>query len=178
VAVVGAGVFGGWTALCLREMGLSVVMVDQYGPGNSKSSSGGEVRGMRANYNERDYYTRWAIAAMEQWKIREAEFGTKLYFESGVLSVGPEPASRATVRAIFDKLRFPYEVLSRDELRKRWPQIALEDSQDVSGFYQPRGGTLKVTAPLSPEMKAGFAHFGFSEDEAEDDPFLGVKRIR
>jgi hypothetical protein len=24
-------------------------------------------------------YTRWAIAAMEQWKIREAEFGTKLY---------------------------------------------------------------------------------------------------
>jgi 23S rRNA pseudouridine955/2504/2580 synthase len=42
----------------------------------------------------------------------------------------------------------------------------------------PRGGVLKVTAPLSPEMKAGFAHFGFTEDEAEDDPFLGVKRIR
>ena len=40
------------------------------------------------------------------------------------------------------------------------------------------GGKLFVKAPLSPEMKAGFAHFGFSEDEAEDDPFLGVKRIR
>ena len=84
VAVVGAGVFGGWTALCLREMGLSVVLIDQYGPGNSKSSSGGEVRGMRASYGDREHYTRWAIAAMEQWKIREAEFGTKLYFESGV----------------------------------------------------------------------------------------------
>ena len=83
VAVVGAGVFGGWTALCLREMGLSVVLIDQYGPGNSKSSSGGEVRGMRAAYGDREHYTRWAIAAMEQWKIREAEFGTKLYFESG-----------------------------------------------------------------------------------------------
>src|SRR5687767_12040841 len=60
VAVVGAGVFGGWTALCLREMGHSVVLIDQYGPGNSKSSSGGEVRGMRANYGDREYYTRWA----------------------------------------------------------------------------------------------------------------------
>ena len=48
IAIVGAGVFGGWTALYLREMGLSVVMIDQYGPGNSKSSSGGEIRGMRA----------------------------------------------------------------------------------------------------------------------------------
>ena len=43
VAVIGAGVFGGWTALCLREMGHSVVLIDQYGPGNSKSSSGGST---------------------------------------------------------------------------------------------------------------------------------------
>jgi sarcosine oxidase len=145
VAVIGAGVFGGWTALCLREMGHSVVLIDQYGPGNSKSSSGGEVRGMRANYGDREYYTRWAIAAMEQWKIREAEFGTKLYFESGVLGVSrAQPAQ--LVRDIFDRLKFPYEILTRDELTKRWPQLATEDSPDVVGFYQPRGGTLKAHA--------------------------------
>jgi glycine/D-amino acid oxidase-like deaminating enzyme len=144
VAVVGAGVFGGWTALSLREMGLSVVLIDQYGPGNSKSSSGGEVRGMRAGYGDREHYTRWAIAAMEQWKIREAEFGTKLYFESGVLGVSR--AQPAQSRAIFDKLKFPYEMLTRDELTKRWPQLATEDSPDVVGFYQPRGGTLKAHA--------------------------------
>src|SRR5258706_10150862 len=79
VAVLGAGVFGGWTALHLREMGLSVVMIDQYGPGNSKSSSGGEIRGMRATYGDQEHYSRWAMAAMEQWKIREAEFGTRLF---------------------------------------------------------------------------------------------------
>jgi sarcosine oxidase len=144
VAVVGAGVFGGWTALCLREMGHSVVLIDQYGPGNSKSSSGGEVRGMRANYGDREYYTRWAIAAMEQWKIREAEFGTKLYFESGVLGVSRTQPVQAL--AIFDKLKFPYEILTRDELTKRWPQLATEDSPEVVGFYQPRGGTLKAHA--------------------------------
>ena len=145
VAVIGAGVFGGWTALSLREMGLSVVLIDQYGPGNSKSSSGGEVRGMRAHYGDREYYTRWAIAAMEQWKIREAEFGTKLYFESGVLGVSrAQPAP--PVRAIFDKLKFPYEILTRDEVTKRWPQLATEDSPDVVGFYYPRGGTIKAHA--------------------------------
>ena len=42
----------------------------------------------------------------------------------------------------------------------------------------PAGGALVVEAPLSPEMKAGFAHFGFSEDEAETDPFEGVRRQR
>ncbi|RZJ86533.1 MAG: RluA family pseudouridine synthase, partial [Brevundimonas sp.] len=42
----------------------------------------------------------------------------------------------------------------------------------------PSGGTLVVEAPLSPEMKAGFAHFGFDETDAEADPFAGVKRIR
>lgn len=42
----------------------------------------------------------------------------------------------------------------------------------------PRGGKLIVEAPLSPEMKAGFAHFGFSEDESDVDPFEGVKRQR
>ena len=145
VAVVGAGVFGGWTALCLREMGYSVVLIDQYGPGNSKSSSGGEVRGMRAAYGDREYYTRWAIAAMDQWKMREAEFGTKLYYESGVLGVSPTQPP-PVVRATFDKLKFPYEVLTRDELTKRWPQIASPESAEVVGFYQPRGGTLKAHA--------------------------------
>lgn len=40
----------------------------------------------------------------------------------------------------------------------------------------PGGGRLIVEAPLSPEMREGFAHFGFSEDEAEADPFAGVRR--
>ena len=35
----------------------------------------------------------------------------------------------------------------------------------------PTGGTLVVEAPLSPEMKAGFRHFGFEESEAEAEPF-------
>ena len=42
----------------------------------------------------------------------------------------------------------------------------------------PGGGKLVVEAPLSPEMRAGFEHFGFDESEGAEDPFVGVKRQR
>ena len=49
IVVVGAGAFGGWTALYLREMGFTVTLIDQYGPGNSRATSGGESRQIRAD---------------------------------------------------------------------------------------------------------------------------------
>jgi glycine/D-amino acid oxidase-like deaminating enzyme len=47
VAVVGAGAFGGWTALQLRRLGAQVTLFDAWGPGNARSSSGGETRVIR-----------------------------------------------------------------------------------------------------------------------------------
>src|SRR5215813_10219885 len=45
IAVIGAGAFGGWTAYHLRKMGARVTLVDTWGPGNSRSTSGEETRG-------------------------------------------------------------------------------------------------------------------------------------
>ena len=42
--VVGAGVFGAWTAWHLSQAGQTVALVDAWGPGNARSSSGGESR--------------------------------------------------------------------------------------------------------------------------------------
>src|SRR5215218_8740896 len=50
VVVVGAGAFGGWTALHLLRKGYKVTLVDQFGPGNNQASSGGETRVIRAFY--------------------------------------------------------------------------------------------------------------------------------
>ena len=49
IVVVGAGTFGGWTALHLLRKGHEVTMVDQFGPGNNQSSSGSETRIIRAS---------------------------------------------------------------------------------------------------------------------------------
>ena len=42
----------------------------------------------------------------------------------------------------------------------------------------PGGGMLVIEAPLSAEMKAGFAHFGFDEHEADPEPFDRLQRRR
>ncbi len=42
----------------------------------------------------------------------------------------------------------------------------------------PSAGTLVIEAPLSPEMRAGFEHFGFDEHEADPEPFAGAPRRR
>src|SRR5258707_12549984 len=50
VAGVGAGAFGGWTALHLLGLGADVTLVGSWGPGNARSSSGGDPRVIRAIY--------------------------------------------------------------------------------------------------------------------------------
>src|SRR6266542_6254905 len=59
VAVVGAGVFGAWTAYRLRKAGHSVALLDAYGPGNARASSGGQTRVIRMGYGDQEIYTRW-----------------------------------------------------------------------------------------------------------------------
>ena len=142
VAVVGAGVMGNWTALHLREMGLSVVLIDQYGAGNSKSSSPGEIRGMRLTYGDKEHEMLWARDACEQWKIRGSEFGIKMFYQCGGLSFRREWTARGRAeRALFDKHQIPYEVIPYDDLVRRWPQ-APPPSEEYFGFYHPWGGVL------------------------------------
>ncbi|MFQ5790790.1 MAG: FAD-dependent oxidoreductase, partial [Acidobacteriota bacterium] len=50
VAVIGAGAFGGWTALELLRRGARVTLLDAWGPGNARASSGGETRIIRGTY--------------------------------------------------------------------------------------------------------------------------------
>jgi len=143
VAVIGAGAFGGWTALYLREAGHQVALIDQYGPGNALASSGGETRQIRAGYGEREVYTRWVLKAFDRWQARQAEWGRELFFRTGQIQVTKDwSATLTATRATFDRLRVPYEVLSPDDLRKRFPLINATDGE--FGFYTPTTGVLKA----------------------------------
>jgi sarcosine oxidase len=143
IVVVGAGAFGGWTALYLREMGLSVTLIDQYGPGNSRATSGGESRQIRAGYGEREIYTRWVLQAFERWQAREAEWGKKLFFRTGQLSLAREWTRELTdTRKVFDKLGVKYDVVKHDDLVRQYPQMSTQ-SVDF-GMYTPSTGVLKA----------------------------------
>src|SRR5215472_14798416 len=85
VAVVGAGVFGAWTAWHLAKGRQRVVLVEAYGPGHSRASSGGETRIIRMGYGADELYTWWSQRSLVQWKEFFAATGQKLFLETGAL---------------------------------------------------------------------------------------------
>ena len=85
VAVIGAGVFGAWTAYRLRQAGRRVALIDAYGPGNARSSSGGQTRVIRMGYGDQEIYTRWSMRSLELWKSLFRKAGRAYFHQSGVL---------------------------------------------------------------------------------------------
>lgn len=128
VAVVGAGVFGAFTALSLRERGLSVLSLDQYGPVSPRASSSGETRSIRAGYGDQGFYSAWAMKALALWKAREAEFGRTLLYPNARIELADRwtPGLLAQ-KKIFEDLKLPFEVASQAELKRRYPQMAFDD---------------------------------------------------
>src|SRR6267143_4810964 len=90
VAVVGAGVFGAWTAYQLQRTGKRVVLIDAHGPGHSRSSSGGESRIMRMGYGADEIYTRSAQRALQLWQELFARINEAHFQRTGVLWLAHE----------------------------------------------------------------------------------------
>jgi glycine/D-amino acid oxidase-like deaminating enzyme len=143
IVVIGAGAYGGWTALCLRELGHSVLLIDAYGPGNSRASSGGETRQIRAGYGDRVLYARWAQEALARWKARQEEWETTLFLQTGRLVLTPKWTKWfADTKSVFEQEGIPSEVIPHDELVRRYPQMNFEG---VSlALYEPTTGVLKA----------------------------------
>ena len=85
IAVVGAGAFGGWTALHLLRRGAHVTLIDSWGPGNARSSSGGDTRVIRAIYGPDRIYVEMVKRAYELWEKIDAPSDEPLYVETGAL---------------------------------------------------------------------------------------------
>src|SRR5437867_584753 len=89
-AIIGAGAFGAWTAYHLRLKGKRVALLDAYGPGNSRASSGGESRVIRIGYGADEVYTKWSIRAMSLWQEFFNRTGQPLFSKTGVLWMARE----------------------------------------------------------------------------------------
>ena len=85
IIIVGAGAFGGWSALYLLRKGFKVTLIDAWGPGNSRSSSGDETRVIRSTYGDNETYFDLNVRALQLWKENQNRFGKKLFFNTGVL---------------------------------------------------------------------------------------------
>ena len=126
VAVIGAGVFGAWTAYQLRQSNKSVVLIDAYGPANNRASSGDESRIIRMGYGADEIYTRSALRSLELWQEFAAKVNEPLFRQTGVLWLAHEddPYPIATADTL-EKLAIPFEKLAVTEVARRYPQFNL-----------------------------------------------------
>lgn len=158
MAVIGAGVFGAWTAHELAASGKRVVLIDAHGAGNSRSSSGDESRIMRMGYGADEIYTRSAQRSLQRWKDLFARTGQTLFHESGVLWLAHDEDPYPTDSfAIIERLGIPVERLTVEETSTRFPQLNLEGIAWT--MFEPNSGVLiarrAVQTVVSETIKAG-----------------------
>jgi sarcosine oxidase len=180
VIVVGAGAFGGWTALQLLQQGVKVTLLDSWGPGNSRASSGGETRIIRATYGPGRIYTEMAARALPLWKQYEKEWNLKLFSPVGVLwMTGTDDAYERAALPLMSEAGVRFEKLSATECLKRWPQINFEG---ISwSVYEPESGYLAARrsceAVLNAFIKQGgdYRQAGAAPGSISSSQMQGVK---
>jgi glycine/D-amino acid oxidase-like deaminating enzyme len=141
LVVVGAGVLGAWTALWARRAGLDTVLVDAYGVGHARATSGDETRIIRSSHGPDLFYTRWARESLALWRAFADQSGEALFVEAGAIwfahrADGFEAASEATLLAE----GIPVERLSPAAVADRWPQVSADDLAFV--LHEPEAGLL------------------------------------
>src|SRR3546814_20625021 len=68
-----------------------------------------------------------------------------MFYNNGSLRVMAADAL-AEQRAILDRLRIPYELLTPAEVHHRWPQVDFDEYESV--FYEPAGGLVHAREAL------------------------------
>jgi len=141
VVVVGAGVFGSWTAHHLQNAGHRVTLVDAWGASHSRASSGGESRLTRAGYGRDAIYTRFASESLPQWQALSAISGLPILVPCGVVffSEKEDDYFRGSI-AVHEQLGLAIERMDRAALQRRFPMIDF-DGIEV-GLFEPRFGAL------------------------------------
>jgi glycine/D-amino acid oxidase-like deaminating enzyme len=141
VAVIGAGVFGAWTAWHLKNRGLTVRLLDQYGAGNARSSSGGESRVIRFSYGGDPLYSPMARESLAQWDALSQRQSQPILHRTGVLWFSPaDDAYMASSLAWLQANGLTHETGDLSWLRRRFPQIAFRDGE--RGFVETDTGAL------------------------------------
>jgi sarcosine oxidase len=141
VAIVGAGVFGAWTAHHLQQAGHKVTLIDAWGPAHTRASSGGESRLTRAAYGKDAIYTRMAMDSLPQWKALSAVSGLPILIQCGILFFFPteEPYVEDSIAA-HRKFGLPTDVLTQAEMARRFPMIDFDGIR--VGLHEPEFGAL------------------------------------
>jgi glycine/D-amino acid oxidase-like deaminating enzyme len=153
--IVGAGVFGSSLAWTLARSGHDVVLVDQFEPGDPRSTSGGETRLLRSSHGPDREYPAMARRARTLWRELEAETGAELLVECGVAwIVHREDGWEADSEAALRELGIPVERVAPDQ--------GLLPGMDPDGvaylLLEPEAGVLRAQRATETLARAAREH--------------------
>ena len=141
VVVIGAGVFGAWTAWHLAKRKWRVLLAEAYGPAHTRASSGGESRIIRMAYGADEIYTRWSQNSLVQWNKLFDRAGDRLFHQTGVLWLAGEDDERLPESiATLNRCAIKHQVMERATLEERYPQVNFYAVE--RGLLEPESGVL------------------------------------
>jgi sarcosine oxidase len=142
VAVLGCGAAGSMALWRLASRGIPCVGFEQFEPGHDRGSSTGDTRIFRTAYFEGPGYVPLLLAALPLWRGLEAESGRDLLTLCGALMIGTEGGEVvAGARRSAEEHGLPHELLDAADLRRRYPQHAIGESD--RGLLDGQGGFLR-----------------------------------
>ena len=125
----------------LAKSGKTVALIDSNNPPHSNGSHHGETRIIRHAYGEGDIYVPLALRSQELWYELEQTSNRKLFHQTGVLNIGPKesPFLQNVIHSV-KKYKLSAEVLTAQEINRRWPGYQLPDY--LFGCFETDSGVL------------------------------------
>ena len=157
VIILGLGSMGSAAAYQLARRGHRVLGLEQFAIPHGQGSHHGFSRMIRLAYFEHPDYVALLRRAYDLWAELEAESDQKLLHNTGGLHMG-RPDDDLVLGSIeaAKKYGLPHEVLSRDELAKRFPLFQVPD--DSIAFFETQAGFLVPEAVVSTQVELALRH--------------------
>ena len=171
--VIGAGVFGAWIAHALHTRGWTVSLVDQYGPANSRASSGGETRITRSGYGPLAVYSRWAAESRPAWLDLERRCGERLWVPTGALFLGEDGGWLDDTAETLRNEGIRAEWIEGRMLAQRFPALRFTGR----ALFEPEAGVLFARRAVQALVRMLVAD-GVRFEMRQSDPAVEIQRSR
>lgn len=150
--VVGAGLAGAATAWQLAARGHQVTLVERTTPASHDGSSHGSARIFRYAYPD-PFYARAVVESKTLWDELDRVSGRELITPAGAVDHGaerhPDQLARVLAGAGVD-----HELLSAEEGRSRWPQIAFGSPV----LWHPGAGVIDAEGSVHAMVEQAVRH--------------------
>jgi len=157
VIVIGVGAMGASTCFHLARRRIKVLGLEQFDIPHTQGSSHGYTRMIRKAYFEHPNYVPLLHRAYALWDELEAISGRRILHRVGGVFMGP--AGKTLVGGALAAAglhHLPHELLTADELRRRWPQFVVPD--DWHAFFEPDSGFLLPERAIATYAELAMRH--------------------